>query len=146
MEQKKFTSDVWGPNYWFFMHTLAYSYPNAPNAVTKRKYYDLIQNMPLFIPIPEMGNNFSRLLDKYPVTPYLDSRESFIRWINFIHNKVNLQLGKPEISLYESIEKYYMNYLPKQIEMKETMHIRKHYIYYAIILVLFIIIYILYKR
>ena len=26
-------------------------------------------------------------LDQYPVTPYLDSRESFIKWMYFIHNQ-----------------------------------------------------------
>ena len=89
-----FDPDVWGPHYWFFMHTIAHSYPESPNAVTKRKYYDLIQNMPLFIPVSDIGNKFSSLLDKYPVTPYLDSRESFIRWVHFVHNKVNVSLGK----------------------------------------------------
>jgi len=38
-----FEPDVWGPHYWFFLHTIAHSYPESPNAVTKRKYYDLIQ-------------------------------------------------------------------------------------------------------
>lgn len=84
-----FEPDVWGPHYWFFLHTIAHSYPETPNAVTKRKYYDLIQNMPLFIPVSDIGNKFSSLIDKYPVSPYLDSRESFIRWVHFIHNKVN---------------------------------------------------------
>jgi hypothetical protein len=84
-----FDPDVWGPHYCFFLHTIAHSYPESPNAVTKRKYYDLIQNMPLFIPVSEIGNKFSNLLDKYPVSPYLDSRDAFIRWGHFIHNKIN---------------------------------------------------------
>ena len=80
--------NVWGPHYWFFLHTVAESYPLSPNQVTKRKYYDLIQNFPLFLPDDEIGNKFSRLLDKYPVTPYLDSRDSFVRWTHFMHNKI----------------------------------------------------------
>ena len=92
--------DIWGPHYWFFLHTLAYSYPATPNAITKRKYYDCIHNLPLFIPHDEIGNKFSRLLDKYPVTPYLDKRESFLRWVNFIHNKVNYNQGKEEVCDY----------------------------------------------
>ena len=60
---------IWGPHFWFFLHTLAMSYPHHPNAVTKKKYYELIQNFPLFIPNSSMGNYFSSLLDKYPIAP-----------------------------------------------------------------------------
>lgn len=104
---------VWGPHYWFFLHSVAYYYPATPNQTTKRKYYELIQNMPLFIPNEAIGNRFSRLLDKYPVTPYLDTRESFLRWINFIHNKVNNMLGKDELSLDESLQSYETKYDPQ---------------------------------
>jgi FAD-linked sulfhydryl oxidase len=102
-----FEPSVWGPHYWFFLHTVAHSYPENPNEVTKRKYYDLIHNMPLFIPIAEMGNKFSNMLDKYPVTPYLDSKESFIRWVHFIHNKFNCLLGKEEFSLQNGLEMHF---------------------------------------
>ena len=85
----EFDPTVWGPHYWFFMHTIAHSYPTHPNEVTKRKYYDTIQNMPLFIPVADVGDRFSQLLDKYPVSPYLGSRESFVRWVHFIHNKLS---------------------------------------------------------
>jgi len=107
---KKLNANVWGKHYWFFLHTVAYKYPESPNAVTKRKYYDLISNFPLFIPDEEMGDRFATLLDKYPVTPYLDTRESFIRWCWFIHNKVNRMLEKDEIELYESINRYFEEY------------------------------------
>ena len=33
MEIKDFNSDVWGPQYWFFLHTVGYSYPKKPNEV-----------------------------------------------------------------------------------------------------------------
>ena len=94
-----FDPSVWGPHYWFFLHTIAESYPLHPTEVTKKKYYNLIQNLPIFIPIDEIGNYFSQLLDKYPVTPYLDNRDSFVRWMHFIHNKINIRLGKQELSL-----------------------------------------------
>ena len=86
-----FNPDIWGPHYWFFLHTIAESYPITPNSITKRKYYDLIQNMPLFIPVVEMGDKFSEFLDKYPVSPYLDNRDSFVRWVHFIHNTYKLK-------------------------------------------------------
>lgn len=107
--KNEISSLVWGPKYWYVLHSVAYNYPENPNDVTKRKYYDFIQNIPLFLPNVDMGNNFSNLLDKYPVSPYLDCRDSFIRWVHFIHNKVNGHLNKKEISLCDSLDKYLEN-------------------------------------
>jgi hypothetical protein len=140
-----FQPEVWGPHYWFFLHTVAESYPYNPNDVTKRKYYDLIQNFPLFIPIEEMGNKFSQLLDKYPVTPYLDTKESFVRWVHFIHNKFNYMLGKNEISLRKSLDLYRDEYKPKPIYLSDKIHLRKHYIFTALILSCFFFIFLYYE-
>jgi len=137
----RFNSEIWGPHYWFFLHTVAESYPMYPNEVTKRKYYDLITNMPLFIPDSEMGDKFGRMLDKYPVQPYLDNRDSFVRWVHFIHNKVNVKLGKQEISLPYALEKYRDEYSPKPIILSERINMRRHYIHAALILLFAFLIY-----
>ena len=34
----RFEPNVWGPHYWFFLHSIAHSYSSHPNEVTKRKY------------------------------------------------------------------------------------------------------------
>ena len=125
---------VWGPHYWFFLHTIAMTYPNRPNDVTKRKYYELIQNLPIFIPVEAMGSECSKLLDQYPVMPYLDSRDSFIRWLHFIHNKINEKLEKPKISLNDFYIKYYEEYKPKDIKMKEYYRWREKIIYILVLL------------
>jgi hypothetical protein len=141
----KYDPDVWGPHYWFFLQSIAHAYPETPNSVTKRKYYDFIQNLPLFLPDSNMGDQFSKFLDKYPVTPYLDHRDSFIRWVHFIHNKYNQYLGKEEISLYDSIDRYYDEYKPKPVIISDTLHIRKHILYISLILFLIFLIYVLYR-
>ena len=136
-----FDSTIWGPHYWFFLHTISESYPLSPNQVTKRKYYDLLQNFPLFIPDAEMGNIFSELLDKYPLSPYLDSRESFVRWVHFIHNKINVKLGKPEVSLPIALDMYRANYKAKSILFSEKIGMRKHYIFALFIITLLLLVY-----
>ena len=88
---------VWGPHYWFVLHTIAQSYPLRANEVTRKKYYSFIQDLPLFLPVPGIGNNFAKLLDRYPVAPYLDSRRAFTRWMHFVHNKVRLSTGAPAV-------------------------------------------------
>jgi hypothetical protein len=139
-------ADVWGPHYWFFLHTVAHSYPQQPNSVTKRKYYDFIQNMPLFIPEPEMGNKFSQLLDRYPVSPYLGTRESFVRWVHFIHNKMNVLLGKEEVSFLKSVDIYNSYYQSNPYVLSERLHINKHYLYGAVTLSCLFAIYVLIRE
>jgi hypothetical protein len=145
-KKKTYDAHVWGPSFWFFIHTIAMNYPDRANDVVRRKYYDLIQNMPIFIPNVEMGNRFSRLLDKYPVTPYLDKRESFIRWTIFIHNKINIILGKSEMTLEEAIETYNRAYLPAKLDVYGDTKIHKNvvYVYCAIILALLLVAYMVY--
>jgi hypothetical protein len=102
--------------------------------------------MPLFIPSWEMGNRFSRILDKYPVSPYLDKRESFIRWTVFIHNKINIFLGKPEMEFNDAIDNYSAAFEPEKLELYGETSLKKNivYLYSTIILALLLIAYIVY--
>lgn len=111
--------DIWGPHFWFVLHTIAITYPHTPNEVTRKKYYDFIQNLPIFLPVEEIGNTFSQYLDKYPVTPYLSSRTSFIKWMHFIHNKINASLGKDELTMEEAMSAYYEHYKPKAVKSEQ---------------------------
>jgi FAD-linked sulfhydryl oxidase len=137
---------VWGPHYWFFLHTLAMTYPHHPNAVTKKKYYEFIQNLPLFLPVEEISGEFSKLIDKYPITPYLDNRDSFVRWMHFIHNKINEKLEKPTISLNEFFVKYYNEYKTHDEKFTEYYRIREKIIYFGIIFGMAGTIYYLYDK
>ena len=131
---------IWGPHYWFVLYTIALSYPNNSNDSTKKKYYDFITNLPLFLPISDIGNVFSKFLDAYPVTPYLDSRESFIKWVHFIHNKINSYLGKPEITYYQAMNNYYENYKLKELKKFEENNSKQKYVFGSLIVLLVLII------
>jgi|UniRef100_A0A6C0DHE5 hypothetical protein len=137
---------IWGPKYWFFLHTISLSYPNFPNTITKKRYYELIQNMPQFIPVEEIATNFSKLLNEFPVQPYLDNRESFIKWVWFIHNKINEKLEKPIITLNEFYVKYYDEYKPNNVKLLEYYKIKQKIIYIIIIIFICSIIYYLYDK
>lgn len=129
---------IWGPHYWFVLHTIALSYPERPTEVSKKKFYDFYQNLPLFLPIEDIGNNFSKFLDKYPVTPYLESRQSLVRWTHFIHNKINAALNMPTLNLEEALSAYYEHYKPK--EVKDMQQRRRREMIAFSILVVFVII------
>ena len=134
--------EVWGPHYWFFLFTISMNYPQRPKTVTKKKYYEFIQNFPLFIPSEKIGNNFAKLLDKYPVTPYLDSRMEFMKWVHFMHNKINENLDKQEMGFYDALELYYKHYEPKDMVEKKRAHLRRRNIDISILVIMsFLVIY-----
>lgn len=137
---------IWGPHYWFFLHTIAMTYPHHPNAVTKKKYYEFVQNLPLFIPVEEISKEFEKLIDKYPITPYLDNRDSFTRWMYFIHNKINEKLEKPSISLNDFFVQYYNQYKSQNEKFLEYYKLKEKIIYGGILITISGVIYYLYDK
>ena len=135
---------VFGPHYWFFLHTIAMSYPHYPTAMIKKKYYEFIHNLHLFIPVESIATDFSKLLDEYPLVPYLDNRESFVRWMHFIHNKINEKLEKPKITLAQFYSNYYEAYKPKDVKFREYYRVKEKALYFAMIAAICIGIYYLY--
>jgi hypothetical protein len=137
---------VWGPHYWFFLHTLAMTYPHHPNAITKKKYYEFIQNLPLFLPVEEISGEFSKLIDTYPIISYLDNRDSFVRWMHFIHNKINEKLEKPPLPLNNFFINYYDAYKCEDVKLSNYYKIKEKVFYFSILLCISGAIYYLYDK
>jgi hypothetical protein len=137
---------VWGPHYWFFLHTIAISYPNNPNAIVKKQYYELIQNLPMFLPCSKTAKYFAQILNKYPIEPYLNNRESLVRWMHFVHNKINEMLDKPTITLNDFYFQYFDAY--KSDEAKRALYCKwnAHVAYVGIIVSLCGVIAIAYNK
>jgi len=137
---------IWGPHYWFFLHTVAITYPHHPNAVTKKKYYEFVQNLPLFIPVEQISKEMEKMIDLYPITPYLDNRDSFVRWMHFIHNKINEKLEKPQITLNDFFVQYYNEYKSQNEKLAEFYKVREKLIYGGILVSILSAIYYLYDK
>jgi hypothetical protein len=105
---------VWGPHFWFVIHSIADTYPTQPTDIMKKKVYEFFYNLPLFLPMERAGSDFADMLDAYPLSPYLDSRRSLMRWTHFIHNRMNERLGKPHLSVEEAEVKRISAYTPHQ--------------------------------
>lgn len=138
---------VWGPHYWYFLHTAFFQYPEHPTVITKKIYYDMITHFGTFIPDEKMTQYYNDILNKHPVTPYLDNKVSLVKWGWFIHNKVNKKLKKPPITLGEFYKQYYdshKNYTV-QINMKWFMTIKEIIFYVILIFILLYMCYTLYN-
>ena len=125
----KLKYEIWLPQLKFTLQTIALYYPKNPNEITIRKYYNLVQNLPVFFPEEPIGNTMRKILDDFPVQPYLNSKTSFMKWIHFVFNKINKKLEMNTESFYESLEEYYQNYKPREILNKEQIKQKKKYMY-----------------
>lgn len=136
---------IWLPSYIFVLYSIAVTYPKHPNEILKKKYYNFINDLPIFIPNKEISKIFSIIINKYPVSPYLDTRESFKKWLHFINNKLNKSIGLEEISMDEAMRTYY-NYYKKDIIKVEDRKRREKYIFLFFILLITLIIFNIYNK
>jgi hypothetical protein len=139
---------IWGPHYWFFLHSIADCYPDYPNDTIKKKYYEIIQNFPLLIPNTRISTEFSKMLDTFPIFSYLDNKISFKKWVFFIHNKMNTKLGKKTITYDSSNEYLEQHYESKQNKYDGIIKQQKTYksVIYAAITIGFLVFIIKYVK
>jgi hypothetical protein len=136
----KLDPSIWGGHYWFFLHTAAFCYPSKPNDPIKKKYYELLQNFDLYIPHPQVSSYYRYLLHQYPLKPYLDKKEDLVKWVWYIHNKVNDKLEKKRVTLEEFYESYYEKYKKTEQDIKF-----KYMKYLITIVLLFSFLYFIYN-
>ena len=133
MEHFKYDPSVWGPHYWFMIHTIGFTYPHMPTTGQKKQYYNFFTSLPLFIPNKESAMRFEVLLDENPISPYLTSQESLLKWIHFIHNKINKDLEIKEKPYVEFVNDYINLYKPKELVFREELKKRERIIYICVI-------------
>jgi len=136
---------IWGPKFWFFIQTIALQYPNKANDVIKKKYFTFFTDMEVFLPNLDTKKTYIKMLNDYPLSPYLDSRISLLKWVNFIHNKYNILLNKEPVELYKGLDMYYNLYNTNEFDEFKMKKKREKQIYISLIAILsFVCIYLYY--
>ena len=97
-------ASVWGPHYWFFLHTMAFHYPTDPNTAAKKEVYRLIESFSIFM--PAFKDVWAAALADIPVAGYLDNRDNLVQWTLLVHNWVNRRLQKPIWTKSQMIDHY----------------------------------------
>jgi hypothetical protein len=142
LQQEQYLNpQIWGPHYWFFLHTIAMSYPVYPNAITKKKYYEFFLTLPLFIPVAEISKDFETLLTMYPVNTYLDSREKLVQWVHFIHNKINMKLEVPLITIDQFYLQYFNAYKDPYDDNGKYAKLKRYCVYTSLVIFIIWLIY-----
>lgn len=97
---------MWGPFFWHTMHIVALGYPKSPTYGEKRAAKEFYESLAFLIPCPVCREHYSKNLQKYPLSPHLDTRDDLFRWTVMIHNEVNKVTGKAPVTEAEAIYYY----------------------------------------
>lgn len=103
-------AQVWGPHAWEFLHAVTFDYPNDPSSSQKKAMKKFFHSLAPILPCNNCKNHFSDMLNKYPVDSHLTSKEQLTQWLVFVHNKVNIRLGKKPVPYSVVAEKFQPNF------------------------------------
>ena len=94
----------WGPHLWFFLHTISFNYPENPTFKNKVDYNDFYNSLKNVIPCELCRTHYIQYLETSP--PNLVGRNDLVKWTIDLHNKVNVEVGKPVYSYEKAINLY----------------------------------------
>jgi hypothetical protein len=100
-------NNVWGPFAWRHLHFVALNYPENPSFKDIEMYKEFVELFGKTLPCYMCSQNFSRHLSVQPLTnDVLKNNISFFNWTVRLHNFVNKELGKIEITEERAYELY----------------------------------------
>jgi hypothetical protein len=98
--------EIWGPHFWYVLHTISFNYPAEPTEYHKTSYREFFTTLKDVLPCEKCRRHYQTYLSTYPISPHLDTRASLIKWVIQVHNFVNEQLGKRIYTVAEVLNIY----------------------------------------
>ena len=96
--------DVWGPIFWTTMHIASLGYSQSPSKEEQEAATMFYRSLTEMIPCPICKVHYKQHLKESPIESVVGSRDTLVYWVFVVHNKVNVQLGKPEITFDQYIK------------------------------------------
>jgi hypothetical protein len=118
---------VWGPVYWKMFHYVTLSYPLSPLPIHMEKIkYFFCELVPYILPCHICRNHYRKNLELNPLTDdILKIKFKLVIWLLDMHNYVNKQLGKNQISYEDALVSLFFS---ESLKMKENNEVNKeHY-------------------
>jgi hypothetical protein len=110
--------NIWGPKFWFSLHSVSFTYPFNPDKKDKERYKAFFGLLEHLLPCALCRNNYSKNIKNNPIDKHLDSRKSLAYWLLDIHNMVNVENGKPTMTPKQMLKKY-ENYYGRKIYLDD---------------------------
>ena len=136
--------NAWGPNMWYIIHIIAVSYPQQPTFQDRKTFQDFYERLVYILPCHKCRMNYSRHLREIPIIPYMDNRNKLVEWSILLHNRVNKELGKPELTITDAQNEIRRN-IQRNLHMRHTSKLNFDPLWIPIIVLLGINGYFLWK-
>jgi hypothetical protein len=102
-----YSPKLWGKQAWHFIHMVALSYPYMASEETKKKYYDFYESLGHTLPCGTCAQHYKKKFEANP--PRMENRNELFRWTVDIHNSVNKDIGKNQISYDKALSQLNSN-------------------------------------
>ena len=122
-------TSVWGPIFWFFLHTMSFNYPTNPTPENKKYYRNFILSLQYILPCKYCRDNLELNFKKLPITMNdMKNRETFSRYVYNLHELINKMLHKKSNLSYEDVRDRFETFRSKCIveNKKSCKKSKKH--------------------
>jgi hypothetical protein len=111
---------IWGPVYWKMFHYVTLTYPLSPKYDDKQRIKEFFSNIvPHILPCPFCRAHYKKNLEINPLTDdILDIKFKLVIWLINMHNYVNKQLGKNEMTIEDALVSLF---IPENIKQKSEI-------------------------
>ena len=113
---------IWGPAFWFIIHTFAFNYPENPTFNDKRHTFEFFQNLQYVLPCQKCRKHYMKYFHDHPLTPFLDNKSTLVSWTVQLHNHVNKRYGKSSKTVDEVVRHYNKVYSGNQLAAMRLRH------------------------
>lgn len=91
--------DHWGPHLWAAIHLICLGAPETLDASQQQAYRDFFHALPSVLPCVTCAEHLRANLKTIPIDNALASNTDLFSWSVNLHNLVNSQLKKPNMTL-----------------------------------------------
>ncbi len=117
-----FSSNIFGPPLWLFLHIISFNYPVNPTDDDKNNYRNFILSLVNILPCKTCRKNLTKNFKQLPLTmDDMKNRKTFSKYIYDLHNVINKMLHKPKYLDYERVKEKYEEYRAKCVTNKKTV-------------------------
>jgi len=120
-----FSTYIWGPCMWYFLHTISFNYPVKPTAADKKHYMTFLKSLQYVLPCKSCRENYAKNIKskdcKLNMT-VMKNRDSLSRWMCKLHNTINTQLCKKKKMKYEVCRDFYEQFRARCTKPKKGGH------------------------
>ena len=116
---------VWGPHGWFFLDSVALSYPDYPTNKEKENIKIFFTSIKNILPCRSYRVHYEHNLMKFPLTnTVLKNRKNLLEWVMNAHNRVKMFYNKKLLS-----ESDIINYYSDQYGSKSYNNLILYFLY-----------------